>query len=600
MQDIPADTPWSFEEYLAAYRRHAGHPIQILLRLIKGNTGDLFIAMLGLVAKQSPVWVIPIVTRNIINIVTYPEQHSLHEFWLNLGIGLAFVVQNIITNWVFAYHLGKANRSVEQKLRGSLVVKLQQLSIRFHNETQSGRLLSKVMRDVENVETLLDQLFRSLPLVTLDITIAVTVTAFASPKVLLFFVCSVPVAVIALYCFRKPIRETNHDFRSQMERTQAAVAEMIEMIPVTRAHGLQQVEIKQMSRKLAGIHDTGLRLDVVNGVFGATSWVIFQAFQLGCLAFTGYMAWQGQIQVGDVVLFQTYFAQIVNGISSLINLYPVLTKGVESISSIGEILQADDVEQHSILAPTGAIPNDFKGDVEFRNIDFRYSPEYPWVLRDFSLNVPAGQSVALVGDSGSGKSTLLNLLIGFAQPEKGQVLVDGTDLNATDLNTYRHHIAVVPQNTILFSGTLRDNIAYGLDDVDDAAVEQVIREVGLEDVVSELPNGVDTKLGEHGGTLSGGQRQRIAIARALIRNPRIIIFDEATSALDSVSERKVQEATEKMMGRCTTFIVAHRLSTIRNADRIVVMEHGRVIEEGTYDDLMAAHGKFYRLKKLQE
>ncbi|NEG72591.1 ATP-binding cassette domain-containing protein [Bifidobacterium ramosum] len=594
--DVPPDTPWSFTEYINAYRRNAGHPVHILLSFFRGSGGRLAIATLALVAKQSPCWVLPIVTSNIINIITYRDQHDLSELWVNLTVALVFVLQNVLSTWTVALQFGRVNRNIERKLRGSLVVKLQQLSIRFHNETQSGRLLSKVMRDVENVEVLIDQTYRSLPIIALDITIAIVVTAMHSPTVLLFFALTVPAAVIAIYCFRKPIRQSNHDFRSQMEQTQAAVAEMIEMIPVTRAHGLQHVEIDHMSKRLNHIHDTGLRLDVVNGLFGATSWVVFQVFQLGCLAFTSYLALNGRIQIGDVVLFQTYFAQIVNSISSLINLYPVLTKGMESVSSIGEILQETDVERNA----RDVEPARLRGDVEFRHVDFRYSPDYPMVLRDFSLTVPAGQSLAFVGDSGSGKSTLLKLLIGFGVPQAGSVLVDGIDLKEMDLDAYRRQIAVVPQNTILFSGTLRDNIIYGLGDVNDAEVERVVREVGLDDVVAELPEGLDTQLGEHGGTLSGGQRQRIAIARALIRHPRIIIFDEATSALDSASERKVQAAIDHMMGQCTTFMVAHRLSTIRNADRIVVMEHGRAVESGSYDDLMAARGKFYRLKTLQE
>ena len=211
----------------------------------------------------------------------------------------------------------------------------------------------------------------------------------------------------------------------------------------------------------------------------------------------------------------------------------------------------------------------------------------------------AGESIAFVGESGAGKSTILNLLIGFVPPANGKILIDGINMVNLDLNEYRHQIAVVPQNTILFSGTIVDNITYGLGNVPRQEVEEVIREVGLWELVEKLPQGLDTQLGEHGDKLSGGQRQRISIARALIRKPKIVVFDEATSALDSASEKKVQEATSRMMENCTTFLVAHRLSTIRNADRIVAMKEGRIVEVGTYEELMGKKGYFYELKSLQ-
>ncbi len=220
-------------------------------------------------------------------------------------------------------------------------------------------------------------------------------------------------------------------------------------------------------------------------------------------------------------------------------------------------------------------------------------------MNDVSLKVEAGESIAFVGESGAGKSTILNLLIGFVPPANGKILIDGINMINLDLNEYRHQIAVVPQNTILFSGTIIDNITYGLEGVSRQEVEEVIREVGLWELIEKLPQGLDTQLGEHGDKLSGGQRQRISIARALIRKPKIIVFDEATSALDSASEKKVQEATSNMMKNCTTFLVAHRLSTIRNADRIVAMKEGRIVEVGTYEELMEKKGYFYELKSLQ-
>ena len=220
------------------------------------------------------------------------------------------------------------------------------------------------------------------------------------------------------------------------------------------------------------------------------------------------------------------------------------------------------------------------------------------MLDHFTLEVKEGERIAFVGESGSGKSTILSLIIGFYKPQGGVIKIDGIPMEELSMKKYRQSLAIVLQNNILFSGTIRENITYGLPGISDEKVQQAVYMANLQDVIDSLPQGLDTSIGEHGGRLSGGQRQRIAIARALVRDPRIIILDEATSALDNVSERHVQGAIEQLMTGRTTFIVAHRLSTVRNADRIVVMKKGRIVEIGTYDELLAMNGEFYKLKNL--
>ena len=238
------------------------------------------------------------------------------------------------------------------------------------------------------------------------------------------------------------------------------------------------------------------------------------------------------------------------------------------------------------------------GSYEFKDVYFKYDDKTP-VLNGFSLTVKPGETVALVGESGSGKSTVLNLVIGFNKPESGSFKIDGIDAGDIDMRSYRRFISVVPQNSILFSGTIRENITYGRRHVTDELLNYAVKAARLESVIEKLPDGLDTMVGEHGAKLSGGQRQRISIARAIIRNPRVIIFDEATSALDSVTESEIQKAIENLTENRTTFIVAHRLSTIKNADKIAVVDNGRCVEYGTYDELMAKKGQFYRLKQMQ-
>jgi len=585
-----------YEEYIQTYRVNRNNPLKILLSFFKGYEKRMFLTFIFLILKQSPVWVIPIVVASIINVASNADSRNYHDILILAGIALVFIIQNVFTSYVQVKLFGKVIRDIELNLRSTLTIKLQELSMTFHQSMQSGRIMSKIMRDVENVQTLLYMSVGSLLNIVLDTSIALVVIVSGSPVVLLFFAAVIPVAVLTIYKFRKPIQSNNQEFRREMEETQAAIAEMVEMIPVARAHGLENEEIKKMQKRLKSISYTGYRLDQVNTLFGATSWVVFQVFQILCLAFTGSMAYLGKITIGEVVLYQTYFSQIVNQIANLINLYPILTRGVESIKSIGEIIDTDEIEANNAIIPLEKL----QGKVTFSNVVFKYTDGADYILEDFNLEIPAGTSVAFVGESGSGKSTLLNLLIGFYEPTEGRILIDGVNMSNIDKKEFRSQIAIVPQNTLLFSGSIRDNIVYNTCNVSDEQILKALEDVGLLDMVTNLPEGIHTRLGEHGGSLSGGQRQRISIARALIRNPKLIILDEATSALDSASEKLVQKATEHLMQQCTTVMVAHRLSTIKEADLICVMEGGKIVEQGSYEELLNKKGYFYKLKKLQD
>lgn len=581
--------------FIECYKKHKGHPMQILLGLYKGNYHKFFLAVIFFFIKHAPVWVLPIVTANIINDITSGSSETYQNIIIQAMIMIVLVALNVPMNYMYTRYKSLATRYAETGLRRALVRKLQQLSISYHKETQSGRLQSKIMRDVEAVETLSTQMFLSILNIALNIAIALIVTINKSLVVFIFFLLTTPIAAATMVFFRNVMKKRNNEFRKEMEETSARVMEMVELIPVTRAHALEEEEVQKMSGQLFAVAEKGYRLDVIQSLFGSVGWAIFQIFQVVCLGFTGFLAIKGTVMPGDITLYQSYFATIVSQVSSLMSLIPTIAKGIESVNSIGEVLLEDDIEQNE----GKEIIKDIYGEFDFKDVTFRYNNIDRPVLHNLNLHVDKGETIALVGESGAGKSTILNLVIGFNQVNSGEVLIDGHNMKDIDLRSYRKYLAVVPQTSILFSGTIRDNITYGVDNVDEATLDEIVKAANLTDLINSLPDGLDTMVGEHGGKLSGGQRQRISIARALIRNPKVIVLDEATSALDSISEKLIQEALNNLTKDRTTFIVAHRLSTIKDADKIAVIADGHCVEYGTYDELMNLKGEFYQMKKIQ-
>ena len=584
-------------DFINAYLRSDGSSLKTFFRLYKGHYGELALSTLFWILKSSPVWIFPIITANLIDLVIQKQTGAnvMPIFIFNIVLAFFVYLQNILTTTLHSKYFNKAKRSVEAGLRGAMVRKLQFLSISFHKEMETGKIQSKVMRDVENIEMFSNQML----VTTIDIAISVFVTSFIiitkNPIIFLVFLVTVPVAAFSVLPFKNILKKQNKDFHQEIEKTSAAVMDMVELIPVTRSHALENTEINKINKQLYKVANRGYELDITNSLFGSTTWVITSIFNVICLAVCIYLAMQNKITVGDISIYTAYFSQLLGKISAIITLIPVTSKGLQSIESVGEILKSYDVEEYRNKKKI----NKLKGEFEFKNVFFHYRDDERLVLKDLNLTVKKGETIALVGESGSGKSTVVNMAIGLFETTSGSITIDGKNIKELDMHSVRNRVAVVPQNTILFNGTIKENIIYGRTGVTKAELDKAIEAANLKHVLDKLPNGVNTHIGEHGDKLSGGQRQRISIARAIIRNPDVIIFDEATSALDTVSEAEIQSAINNLTKDRTTFIVAHRLSTIRNADKIAVISNGTCVEFGTYDELMQKKGEFYKYKMMQ-
>ncbi len=568
----------------------------ILKTLFKKNIKGIVISSFFYLLKNSPTWVIPIVTSNVINLISYPDEHAMLKIALNFAVLCVCILQNIPTHILYSRFTDKMLRTVGAGLRNTLVRKLQHLSLTYHKEIESGRLQSKFMRDIEAIEFFNTHFIKSCIPALLGLAVTMTVSGAKSGLVTLFYIIVVPINVMLINMFRGKMKNNNRSFRVENENMSAKVKNMLEMMPVTKAHGLENEEIARLEANIAHLKATGLIMDRTNAYFGSVMWVVSQLLSVLCLAFTGYLAFKGKIRVGDIVLYQSYFSQISNSVQSVVNIYPELAKGLEAVHSMSEVILSDNIEDNR-----GKIRLRYvHGTIYFDNCCYRYPHTDEDVIKDFTLHTEKGECIAFVGSSGSGKSTIMNMIIGFLLPTSGSLTIDGKPIDMLNLTDYRRFISVVPQNSVMFSGTIRDNILYGLHDVPEEKLADVVKKANIEEFLADMPQGLDTDIGENGSRLSGGQKQRISIARALIRDPRILILDEATSALDNVSERHVQKAISELIKNRTTFIVAHRLSTIRDADRIVVMDKGRCAELGTYDELMEKKGRFYELKKLSD
>jgi len=593
MHTSARSSPW---DALLDGRFDSKRPGRTLWALFSDQRRSVLAAITVYVIKQAPTSLLPLIVGMIIDALT-PLREDAWPRILKVAAGyLLLLALYPVIHTLFVRLMSRVLRQMQFMLRSALIERLQQLAIAFYDENQSGALQTKILRDVDAIDGLCRHLLHN-GLNGALIIIYVTVIALTKqPLLALYFVLTVPAGVALLKLFDRRFRRHYQALRVETEQMSARVGDMLQMLPITRAHGLELHETRGVRTTFHRLRKRGLQVDTVTELFAASSWVTFNIFQLACLVFSAWLVIRHRITVGEAVMYHTYFGMLVGSVQQLLSVFPALAQGTEAIRSIGEVLEAPDVEDYTGKRPA---PIPLQGEVVFENVSYHYARGREVAIDEVSLRIAPGETVAFVGESGAGKSTLINLAIGFRAPSAGRVMLDGYDLRELDLRTYRQQIGVVPQSTILFAGTLRDNLTYGLTHLADSTLLEILEQANLGAFVRQLPHGLNTPLGESGTRLSGGQRQRLAIARALLRNPRLILLDEATSALDTESERLVQEALVRLCTGRTTLIVAHRFSTIRHAHRIVVLNRGRIVEMGTREELLARRGHFHKLAALQ-
>ncbi len=538
------------------------------------------------------------VPGEIFNIISGDSQYgfSLNQVFIFLLVLLAF-------QGMFSYFRVRLFAFVSEKsmagLRTDLYKKLVTLPIPFLENRRVGELTSRITNDVTQVQSVVSVTLAEFLRQIIILLGGIAIIVITMPRLALVMLATFPIVVVAAMFFGRYIRKLMKARQDQLAQTNVVVEETMQSIQTVKAYTNEDYEVKRYVSNLGESVRIALRAANYRGWFAA--FIIMVMF--GALFFIMYqaalMVQSGSMLKGDLVDFVVFTGIIGAAIASLGNFYTEIVSAVGATERIQDILnQASELplpDQES-----GAFER-FSGEIAFRKVTFAY-PSRPdvTVLREIDFEVPAGKKIALVGSSGAGKSTIMQLLLQFYHPQEGEITVDGRPIDTFDLTEYRRNLALVPQEVLLFGGTIRENIAYGLPNANEKEIIEAARQANAWEFIESFPDGLDTMVGERGVKLSGGQRQRVAIARAILKDPAILLLDEATSSLDAESEKLVQEALNELMKGRTSIIIAHRLATIRDADQIYVLDEGQIIEQGTHDELSSIpEGVYNSLARLQ-
>ncbi|MBU6081569.1 ABC transporter ATP-binding protein [Allobacillus halotolerans] len=576
--------------------------IKRYLAFVKPYKWKIFFTILIGIVKFSIPLLMPLIIKYVIDDIVGAEALSNSEKLDKLlwTMGIAFFLFLIIrppVEYFRQYYAQWVSSKILYDIRNTLFDHIQRLSLNFYSRTKTGEIISRVIHDVEQTKTFIMTGLMNLWLDMVTILIAIGIMIWLDPLLTLVAIVLFPVYGFSVKYFYSRLRNLTRERSQALAEVQGHLTERVQGMPVVRGFALEDHEQKQFDDRNANYLNRALAFTSWNAKSYSVTHTITDLAPLLLLAVGGYFVIDGNVSLGTLVAFTAYMDRVYNPLRRLVNSSTQLTQAHASMDRVFEFMDEEyDITDEPNAKPMQAV----KGDVHFENVSFKYNPNESYALKNIDLKVAEGETVALVGMSGGGKSTLVSLIPRFYDPSLGKITIDGIDITKVQARTLRDQIGLVLQDTILFSDSVATNIRMGNPDATDEEVIEAAKAANAHDFIMELPEGYDTLVGERGVKLSGGQKQRVAIARVFLKNPPLLVLDEATSALDLESEHLIQEAMNKLAHDRTTFIVAHRLSTITHADRIILIEDGQIKEQGSHEQLMRRKGIYYNLYQVQE